>query len=122
MNADLLSWKREAVAITLLEQPPLDGNGNDGNLANWQRTDTKGMMMMMMMMIMMMMMMIINNGIKLKLEEICFTCIRSFGTLFSKWTLEELHFLFQDCKLSKSIREFPSPSPIYLGSSFHMTD
>ena len=27
MNADLLSCKREAVAMTLLEQPPLDGNG-----------------------------------------------------------------------------------------------
>ena len=27
MNADLLSSKREAVAMTLLEQPPLDGNG-----------------------------------------------------------------------------------------------
>ncbi|KAK2566377.1 hypothetical protein P5673_009881 [Acropora cervicornis] len=26
MNADLLSCKREAVAMTLLEQPPLDGN------------------------------------------------------------------------------------------------
>ena len=27
MNADLLSCKREAVAMTLLEQPPLDDNG-----------------------------------------------------------------------------------------------
>ena len=27
MNADLLSCKREAVAMTLLEQPPLDSNG-----------------------------------------------------------------------------------------------
>ena len=27
MNADLLSCKWEAVAMTLLEQPPLDGNG-----------------------------------------------------------------------------------------------
>ena len=27
MNADLLSCEREAVAMTLLEQPPLDGNG-----------------------------------------------------------------------------------------------
>ena len=27
INADLLSCKREAVAMTLLEQPPLDGNG-----------------------------------------------------------------------------------------------
>ena len=63
----------------------------------------------------MMMMMMINN-------EICLTCIRSCGTLFSIWTLEGLHFLFQDCKLSNSIREFPSPSPIYLGSSFRMID
>ena len=76
----------------------------------------------MMMMMMMIMMIMIKNGIKIKLEEICLTCIRSFGTLFSIWTLEELHFLFQDCKLSKSIREFPSPSTIYLGSSFRMTD
>ena len=29
MNADLLSCKREAVAITLLEQPPPDGNGRE---------------------------------------------------------------------------------------------
>ena len=27
MNADFLSCKREAVAMTLLEQSPLDGNG-----------------------------------------------------------------------------------------------
>ena len=27
MNADLLSCKRKAVAMTLLEQPPLDSNG-----------------------------------------------------------------------------------------------
>ena len=29
MNADLLSCKREAVAIMLLEQPPPDGNGRE---------------------------------------------------------------------------------------------
>ena len=27
MNEDLLSCKREAVAMTQMEQPPLDGNG-----------------------------------------------------------------------------------------------
>ena len=29
MNADILSCKREAVPMTLLEQPPRDGNGRE---------------------------------------------------------------------------------------------